>query len=95
MGIRKTLATAISALIEYPVRGVYGGFEQPEEAAEEGKYDTTSAADLERAFRDLMRQAVYGSALEDMFKKVAQTDKLSEHTKLVQAAHEFGLVKCV
>ncbi|KAL9056518.1 MAG: hypothetical protein Q9162_002894 [Coniocarpon cinnabarinum] len=93
LGIRKTLATAISALVEYPVRGVFGGFDPPPASwADEKKYDLNNAADLERAFKDLMLQAVYGSALDDMFAKTARTDKIEDHTPEVQAAHEYILV---
>ena len=95
LGIRKTLATAISALIEYPVRGIYGGFEPPAATDQEPQYDIGDPADLERGFRDMMTQAVYGSAIDDIFKKAAETDKLAEHTPLVKAAHEFILVKYV
>ncbi len=41
IGSRKTLATAISALIEYPVRGVHGGFPQVDH--HEPNYDVTNA----------------------------------------------------
>lgn len=95
LGIRKTLATAISALIEYPIRGVLGGFEPPTTASEKQQYDINKAAHLERAFKNVMTHAVYGSAIDDIFKKTAETDKLADHTPLVKAAHEFGLVKCV
>lgn len=93
LGIRKTLATAISALIEYPVRGVFAGFDEPEAGVKDRKYDTTKAKDLQQAFKDLMQQTVYGDLLDDMFAKTAETDKLADHHPLVQAAHEFGLVK--
>lgn len=97
LGIRKTLATAIAALLEYVVRGVYAGFNRPDAVPkaelDPASYDTTSAQDLQRAFRDCMQQAVYGNIINEIFDKTAQTDKLSEHSALVQASHEFGLVK--
>ena len=93
LGIRKTLATAISVLIEYPVRGLFGGLEKPPEDEAEHQYDATNPQDLAKAFRDFIHQAVYGSVLEDLFKKAAETDKLSEHPKIVQATHEYVLVK--
>ena len=93
LGIRKTLATAISALIEYPARGIYAGFDEPDVSDGNKKYDTSNAHDLTRAFKDFMNLVVYGDILDDMFKKTAETDKLADHKPIVQAAHEFGLVK--
>lgn len=91
IGSRKTLATAISALIEYPVRGTTGGFPQLPGHAKE--YDLGKAADLAGAFRDFMDGAIYGSALEDLVARTAETDRLEEHEPLTQAVHEFLLVK--
>jgi len=93
IGIRKTLATAISALMEYPVRGVFAGFDEPSEEDLNRQYDTSRAEELQRAFRDLMHQIVYGGMVDEMMKKVGETPKLSEHSQLVQAAHEYILVK--
>ena len=91
IGSRKTLATAVSALIEYPVRGTYGGFAEIDESNRD--YDTTKADDLGRAFRDFMDQCIYASVLEDLVEKAAETDRLEDHNALVKAVHEFVLVK--
>jgi len=91
LGSRKTLATAISALIEYPVRGTYGGFVKVDDKNQQ--YDISDAEDLSRAFRNFMDQAIYGTVLEDLCQKAAETDKLSEHDSLIKAVHEFVLVK--
>ena len=91
IGSRKTLATAISALIEYPVRGTYGGFAEIDPSNQ--KYDATKADDLARSFRDFMDQCIYGSVLEDLVEKAAITDDLNEHTALIKSVHEFVLVK--
>ena len=91
IGSRKTLATAISALIEYPVRGTYGGFAEID--ASNREYDATRAEDLGRAFRDFMDQCIYGSVLEDLVEKAGQTDDLNDHDALTKAVHEFVLVK--
>lgn len=93
LGIRKTLATAISALMEYPVRGILAGFDEPQASAYDQTYNIKDARDLQRAFKDLMHQVVYGDVLDSMFRRTAQTDKLTDHEPIVQAAHEFGLVK--
>ena len=91
VGTRKTVATAISALIEYPVRGTSGGFSKVQDPDHD--YDLSTAEDLSRAFRNLMDAVIYGTALDDLAQKAAETDKLAEHEPLIQAAHEFLLVK--
>lgn len=91
VGSRKTLATAVSALIEYPVRGTYGGFAEIDDP--DDKYDLNSADDLSRGFRNFVDQCIYGTVLEDLVKKAAETDKLEEHTNSIKAVHEFVLVK--
>jgi hypothetical protein len=91
IGSRKTLDTAISALIEYPVRGTFGGFRKVQDSSPD--YDMSSAEDLSRAFRDFLDQSIYGNILEETVKKASETDKLADHSQLLQAVHEFVLVK--
>lgn len=91
IGSRKTLATAVSALIEYPVRGVYGGF--PEIKNHGYNYDITNADDLNRAFRDFLNDAIYGNVLEELVEKTAETGNLEDHGPQAKAVHEFVLVK--
>lgn len=91
IGSRKTLSTAVSALIEYPVRGTFGGFAEIDDDSD--RYDLESAEDLSRGFRNFVDQCIYGTVLEDLVKKVAETDKLDDHTNLIKAVHEFVLVK--
>lgn len=91
VGSRKTLSTAVSALIEYPVRGTYGGFAEVKD--KNNDYNLESAEDLSRGFRDFVDQCIYGSILDDLVKKAAETDKLEEHAKIIKAVHEFVLVK--
>ncbi|RMZ75613.1 hypothetical protein DV738_g5382, partial [Chaetothyriales sp. CBS 135597] len=92
IGLRKTLATAISALIEYPVRGRFGGFFPQIDHSTQAEYDLTSAEDLARGFQDFMNGCVYGTALEDVTKTGAETDSLEDHSQLAKAFHEFVLV---
>lgn len=93
LGIRKTLATAISALIEYPARGCYGGIKKDESALKDQHFDPTKPDDVLRAWYVFMQQLVYGDLFEKLFAKAAETDDLSKHDSLVQAAHEFVVVK--
>ncbi|KAG9244614.1 hypothetical protein BJ878DRAFT_420983 [Calycina marina] len=90
IGSRKTLATAVSALLEYPARGTAGGFSKVADTNRE--YDTSNPEDLIRAFRNFMDGVIYGTMLDRLVIKTAETDRLEEHEPLVQALHEFVLV---
>jgi len=46
------------------------------------------------AWDDFLQQIVYGDLLDRLFSKAAETDQLSEHDSLVQAAHEYAVVMC-
>ncbi|KAK6511547.1 hypothetical protein TWF481_000460 [Arthrobotrys musiformis] len=93
MGIRKTLATAISALIEYPARGVLGGMPGREIKPDPDRvYDVRHQQDLVDAWREFMRQVVYGDLLDELFEKTAQSDDLQAHSDLVIAAHQHIVV---
>ncbi|KAI5205687.1 hypothetical protein E4T39_02821 [Aureobasidium subglaciale] len=92
LGIRKTLATAISALIEYPARGCYGGIQKDESAFKDQHFDHTKPDDVLRAWYVFMQQLVYGDLFDKLFAKAAETDDLRQHDSLVQAAHEFVVV---
>lgn len=93
IGSRKTLASAVSALIEYPVRGTFGGFAQVSDP--DPHYSIDKAEDLARAFRDFMDGCIYGSVLEETVAKATETDDLSKHSSLLKGVHEFVLVKYV
>lgn len=94
LGIRKTLSTAISALIEYPARGCLGGLpEQEEKRPESRRYDVKNPNDVLQAWQDCLQAIVYGNLIDELFKKAAETDDLSQHDTLVQGMHEFVLVK--
>lgn len=97
IGARKALATAGSSMLEYVARGMLGGMPRREDGktkgAKEQKYDTTKAEDIERAFHDALYGVVYGDLLDEAFKKTSETAKLEEHSSLVQAAHEYILLK--
>ncbi|TKA77328.1 hypothetical protein B0A49_02122 [Cryomyces minteri] len=92
LGIRKTLATAISALIEYPARGVLGGFARQKIARSDANYDKSNSEDILAAFDDFLQQLVHGSMIDDLFAKAAETDDLSKHDSVVQAAHDYVVI---
>jgi len=93
LGIRKTLATAISALIEYPARGSLGGVAKDDTIDTKREYDPNNPEDVVQSWRVALQAMVYGDLIDELFKKAAETDDLSKHPSLVQAMHEFVIVK--
>ncbi|KAL1602575.1 hypothetical protein SLS60_005991 [Paraconiothyrium brasiliense] len=92
IGARKALATAISSLLEYVARGILGGYPVGKRKERKKEYDTSKPEDVLQAWDDGMRELIYGDLLDELFEKVAKSDKLEQHSSLVQAAHEFILL---
>ena len=93
IGIRKTLSTAIAAMVEYVSRGTLGGYPKAE-IARDRQYDTSNPDDVIYAWDDFLQQIIYGDMIDKMFTKAAKTDQLSDHEPVVQAAHEYAIVMC-
>lgn len=95
LGLRRTLATGAAALLEYPAKGVFGQVEkrEPDPAALEKVYDIEDSDDLKEAFEVFIQQVVHGNVIDELFEKVAETPELSEHSTIVQGAHEYMLVQ--
>lgn len=92
LGVRKTLATAISALIEYPARGSLGGF--PKRDFERSKeYDVSDPEDVMKAWQDSLQAIIYGNLIDELIQRATETDDLLQHDTLVQGMHEFIIVK--
>ena len=91
IGIRKTLATAIAAMMEYCARGILGGYSKAE-VNEDKTYESSNVDDVVVAWDAFLQQLVHGDLLRRMFEKAEQTDQLREHTSLVQATHEYIIV---
>ena len=92
IGIRKTLSTAIASMIEYVSRGTVGGYPKTAPERADHQYDNSNPDDVIAAWDDLLQQIVYGDLLDRMFAKAAETDQLSDHESVVQAAHEYAFV---
>ncbi|KZM25174.1 hypothetical protein ST47_g3673 [Ascochyta rabiei] len=93
IGSRKALATAASSIAEYIGRGMLGGY--PVALGEgDGKkqYDTNKPGDVLEAWEECARTFIYGDLLDQLLEKVTATDKLEDHSSLVQAGHEFILL---
>jgi hypothetical protein len=93
IGIRKTLSTAIAAMVEYVSRGTLGGYPKAE-ISRDRQYDTSNPDDVIDAWDDFLQQIIYGDMIDKMFAKAAETDQLSDHEPVVQAAHEYAIVMC-
>ena len=93
LGQRKTLATAVSAFLEYPARGYFGGFPKRELQKPDKDYDPADPADLQKAWVDFRQELIYGDLIDKLFSRAAETDQLKEHPSIVQAAHRFVVVK--
>ncbi|KAG8629683.1 hypothetical protein KVT40_001302 [Elsinoe batatas] len=92
LGIRKTLATAISSLIEYPARGLLGAFPKDESAFQEREYDVKNPDDVLTAWQHFLQQLVYGDLFDVLYDKTSETQDLADQVTLTQAAHEFIVI---
>jgi len=98
IGSRRALATAFSTVIEAPAKGCLGGLakkpiKEPEEEEEEVPYDKSDPDDVIRAWEDFCQEMVYGSMVDHIFDMAALSGDLEDHTELVQAAHEYIVIK--
>ena len=94
IGIRKTLATACAAIVEFCARGSLGGYRRREAAEAKQTYDLDNHEDLAKAWDDFLQQIVYGDLIERFFATAASTEKLTDHEPLIQATHEYVLIMC-
>jgi hypothetical protein len=92
LGTRKTLATAVSAVLEYVARGTLGGYPK-HDVDKEREYDLTKAEDILQGWDDFVQQIIYGDMIDELLEKVKQTDNLKDQPTVVQAAHEYINVK--
>ncbi|KAK1984441.1 PX-associated-domain-containing protein [Colletotrichum cereale] len=91
LGIRKTLATASSAVIETVVRGTIGGapYSDPADHPPAAAYDLGSAADLARAWDDSMHALVYEDLCDHLLDHLAETDDFDSQSPMIRAANEY------
>lgn len=95
IGSRRTLATAIATLVEYPTRGVLGGLAKTPAKAEDEQYDLSDPEDVKNGWEDFLQEMVYGDMIDHLIEKIGETDRLEDQTMRVQATHEFILIKYV
>ncbi len=90
IGIRKTLSTATASIVESVSRGCLGGYPRHAEHKEH-QYNTSNPDDVVAAWDEFLQQIIYGDMLDRLFAKATETDNLSDHESLVQAAHEYAV----
>ncbi|KAF2860686.1 hypothetical protein K470DRAFT_294804 [Piedraia hortae CBS 480.64] len=91
LGIRKTLATAISSLLESPARASLGGM--PQHLPNKYKnYDLQNPEDVMQSWNDALQLVVYDDLIDETLARTAATGDLSQHSSLIQAVHEFIVV---
>ncbi|GKT48120.1 uncharacterized protein ColSpa_08301 [Colletotrichum spaethianum] len=92
LGIRKTLATASSTVIETVARGMIGGAPYSDPATRPAKYDLKSAKDLAQAWDDAMHDLVYEDLCDDLLDHLAETDDFDSHSPMTRAANEYIII---
>lgn len=92
IGSRKALATAASSIAEYVARGMLGGYPAAKKKGSKKEYDTSKPEDVIQGFEELVKDAIYGNALDDLYEKVKATPRLEDHSSSLQAAHEYMLL---
>ena len=88
LGLRKTLATGSSSLIELVGRGILGGVNKAEVNE---KYDLKKAEDLEKAWEDVVQGLVWGDLIDGMWKHMVETDDLEGYSDAVKGAAEYAI----
>ncbi|KAF4980291.1 hypothetical protein FZEAL_3662 [Fusarium zealandicum] len=99
LGTRKVLATGASGLVEMIGRGALGGVKRvqqsqraPSKSKEDDTYDRTKAADLVKAWDDVIEGLIYGDLLDGIFDHFSKTDDLESHSTVVKVAAEYAII---
>lgn len=91
VGIRRTLSTATASIVESVARGRLGGYPR-RSTKDDTEYHLDNPDDIIRAWDDFLQRIIYGDLLDKMFVKAAETNKLSDHESVVQAAHQYAII---
>lgn len=92
VGLRRTLSCAGSVVLEYPARGCLGGFSATNDEDRE-EYDPNKTEDILLAWDEFCHRLIHGDMLDQVIDKAKETDKIEDHPTIVQAAHEFIVIK--
>ncbi|PTB75951.1 hypothetical protein M440DRAFT_20148 [Trichoderma longibrachiatum ATCC 18648] len=98
LGTRKTLATGASSVLEMVGRGILGGVERAGggghggEEKREKEYDESKAADLLRAFGDLLDEWAYGDLMDRVSEHVTETEDVESFSPAMKAALNYAII---
>lgn len=94
LGIRKTLATGGSIILEALMRGLLEGVpdRSNDMPLKDRCYDSTQAAELQRAWDDCMQELVHGNLADDVFDYFTKTADLEAHSAAVSAASDYAIM---
>lgn len=98
---RERLSTGSSGLIEMVSRGVLGGVKRAQQTektsdkkeGQKAEYDRTKAADLVKAWDDVVEGLVYGDLVDEMFGHFSKTADLESHSPVIGAAAEYAIIQ--
>ena len=92
LGLRKTLATLASSVVEMVGRGALGGVSKDEETRSR-EYDHDKAEDLERAWDDFVQDLVHGELMDEMFEYAPKSSDLEGHSTTMKGAAEYAIIQ--
>jgi hypothetical protein len=78
-------------------RGVLGGVKKanrPDKSSDKKvEYDRSKAADLVKAWDDVVEGLVYGGLADEMFDHFSKTADLESHSPVIGAAAEYAIIQ--
>ncbi|KAK4212462.1 PX-associated-domain-containing protein [Rhypophila decipiens] len=92
LGVRKTLATAASAIHESVSRAVLGGVPKGPQRDLFGEYDKSKASDLSRAWDDVVHELTYGTLIDDLFEAATASSNLDDLPPAVLATVDYVII---
>ncbi|KAM7190236.1 PX-associated domain containing protein [Rhypophila sp. PSN 637] len=92
LGVRKTLATAASAIHESVSRGLLGGVPKGPQRDLFGGYDKSKASDLSRAWDDVVHELTYGTLIDDLFEAATASSNLDDLPPAVLASVDYVII---
>ncbi|KAJ8132022.1 hypothetical protein O1611_g1605 [Lasiodiplodia mahajangana] len=90
LGMRKTLATIVSAIHEAVTRGLLSGVSYDTMSDLHSPYEGENAEDLVKAWRDCICHLVHGSLIDEIFGQLTRTNNLEEHSPALRGAVEYA-----
>jgi hypothetical protein len=95
IGVRKTLATAASALIEAVARGYLGGSPRLQRGLPDADEPQEYSVPLATAWDEFIHELVYADMVDDLCERLIESDDVEGHSPTVQAAADYTIVQFV